>query len=353
MQPPSGIGIPYLAAVAFLFYVALTIVSIPYLSWGAELARDYAGRTRVTSFREAAGMCGTVLATALPLLVLPALLDGEPQVRDILAVLAWTVIGVLVISTPFALKSAPRGEASETESFGLFKALGLLRHNKPLLRLLLGVFLLWLGGAVYNAMILFVIGGALKLPNSAFLWFVFVQYILALVSVPLWAKFAKKFGRHRALIAGAMIFFLCHPLFYLVSEGAFWPVMMIYALIGLSTSVIWVMPPALVADTVEYGMLNGGTDDAALYMALYMFVQKAALAFGVGLALALAGAFGFNPAEAPTPEGIAALKFVGLILPGAIGVFGALVLYNYPITAKVHDQIRRELAERGRAPGVV
>ncbi len=346
MQPPAGIGVHYLAITAFLFYVALAIVIIPYLSWGAELARDYAGRTRVNSYREAAGMFGTVVATALPLLILPAILDGEPQLRDILQILAWTVIGLLAIATPIALFGAPREQTAATHSFGLFRALGLLGHNKPLMRVLGGVLLLWLGGAVYNAMILFVIGGALKLPNSAFLWFVFVQYILALVGIPFWAWFAKAFGRHRALVVGSMVFFLCQPLFYFVPEGAFQTVLTIYAVIGFATSVIWVMPPALVADTVDYGVLKGGNDDTALYMALYMFVQKASLAMGVGLALPLAGALGFNPSQPLTPEGLDSLRFVGLILPSLIGVFGALLLFNYPITAHAHSIIRKRLERR-------
>lgn len=351
MQPPADVDVNYLAVTAFLFYVALAIVIIPYFSWGAELARDYAGRTRVNSYREAAGMAGTVIATALPLLILPAILAGEPQLHDILRILAWTVIVLLAIGAPIALLGAPREQATAAHSFGLLRALGLLRRNKPLLRVLAGVLLLWLGGAVYNAMILFVIGGVLKLPNSAFLWFVFVQYILALAGIPFWAWFAEKFGRHRALVIGSMVFFLCQPLFYLAPEGSFETVMAIYAIIGFATSVIWVMPPALVADTVDYGVLKGGSDDTALYMALYMFVQKIALAFGVGLALPLAGALGFNPTQAPTQEALNGLRFVGLVLPSLIGVFGALILFNHPITARAHAAIRRRLERRAAAQG--
>ena len=348
LQPQPGVDSNYLMITAFLFYVAYSLVVIPYMSWGAELVRDYNGRTRVTSFREGAGLAGTVLATAMPLVVLPLLYEGEPSLKQILTVLSWTIIAVLAITTPITLFAVSKGDELRAHSFGFFKALSLLRQNKPLLRLLSGVLLLWLGGAVYNALILFIVGIAIGLPTTAFLQFVFVQYVLSILGLPFWAWVAGKFGRHRALIAGAMVFFACHPFFFLVPPQGYWQAFAIYCVAGFATSVIWVMPPALIGDTVEYGTFKSGSDDAALYMALYAFVQKLALALGIGIALPLTGALGFDPSKPPTEAGIAGLKMVGLLLPGAIGILGALVLYNYPITARRHAIIRRWLARKAK-----
>jgi len=106
------------------------------------------------------------------------------------------------------------------------------------------------------------------------------------------------------------------------------------------------MPPAIIADTVDYGMLKGGSDDSALYLALYAFVQKMALAIGVGLALTLAGNLGFDPQAPVTPQGVEALRLVTLILPGIIALAGCLLIWNYPITQKRHAIIRKWLARR-------
>lgn len=349
-QPPENVGVPYLAIAAFSFYAAYTVVIIPYISWGAEILRDYAGRTRVNSTREAAGICGTILATSLPLIVLPLLIEGEPSLKQILGILAATIIIVLAITVPVALAKTPQGEFRPHKSLGLFAALGLLRKNKPLLRLLCGVFIIWLGGAAYNALSLFWVSRALEQPLSSFLWFVLIQYILALVSVPLWAKFAEHFGRHRALVVGALGFFIAHQGFHFVAPGDFTATVLVYVFAGLMTPVIWVMPPALVADTVEYGMLKGGSDDAALYMALYTFIQKLALAIGVGFALPVAGALGFDPGGALTAQGKEALRIVALFAPGCIAFIGAILLWNYPITAAKHLIIRRWLARREATP---
>jgi Na+/melibiose symporter-like transporter len=343
--PPAGAGLAYLGLTAFGFYVALTLVQIPYLSWGAELSRDYRERTRIGGYREGFLMGGVALGAALPLIFFSS---GDPSLRQILTVFVTAILVMLPLTVSTACLVTPAGSFVETGRNGLVPALRILRWNKPLMRLLAGIFSFWLGGAVFNGLVLFVVQFTLGLPNSAFLWFVFTQYVFAILCLPLAMGLANRIGRHRGLVLGGLGFFLLLPLFLLVESGSFWQALAVFCLTGTLTSFIWVMPPALIADTVEYGMMKGGGDDAALYMALYMFTQKAALAAGVGIALPLAGALGFDPTNPASPLG--GLNLTALIVPGLIGIFGALLMFNYPIDARRHATIRRWLARRGLSP---
>ncbi|MCP5179940.1 MAG: MFS transporter [Pseudomonadales bacterium] len=347
-QPPTGIGIPYLAVAAFFFYIAYAAVIIPYMSWGAEIRRDYDGRTAVNSVREGAGIVGTVIATLLPVLLLPQLVDGDPTLRQILGLLAFTIIVILAITVPIALRYAPQGEYEPHPPLGLLPALGLLRDNKPLLRFLLAILVVWLGGAFHNSTVLFFVTAGLKLGRADFLWLVLAQYFTALLALAYWNRLAERIGRHRVLVIGAMGYFIAHQGFHFVGEGGFAGAVAVYIAAGFMTPVIWVMPPAIVADTVEYGMFKGARDDAALYLALYAFVQKLALAVGVGVALALAGRLGFDPQAPITPDGFNALRLVTLIVPGLIAGLGCIAIWNYPITGHRHAVIRRWLARRNR-----
>jgi Na+/melibiose symporter-like transporter len=342
-QPPSGVGVAYLLVTAFLFYIALAAVQIPYMSWGAELSRDYAGRTRIGAFREGALMVGIVLATSLPLLVLGA----NPSVREILRVFVITTLVLLPATAILALRYTPAAPFTDTGRHGLVAALGLLRSNGPLLRLLTGVFLFWLGGSMYNAMVLFLVSHRLGLPTSSFLWFVFLQYVVSIAFLPFAAWLGNRIGRHRALVLGGMAFFALLPLLMAVPRGEFLPALMVFLAAGVVTNFIWIMPPALISDTVEYGMFKGAGDDAAIYMALYMFVQKLALAVGVGLALPLAAALGFDVAAPGSAASLRAMEWVGLILPGIVGAGGAFVMWNYPITRARHAVLQKWLARRG------
>jgi Na+/melibiose symporter-like transporter len=342
-QPPDGIGVAYLLITAFVFYIALAAVQIPYMSWGAELSRDYEGRTRIGVFREGALMLGIVLATSLPLIVLGG---SNPSVRDILKVFVATTLVLLPLTAFVSLRYVPVAPFVDSGRHGLVAALGLLRHNKPLFRMLIGVFMFWLGGSMYNAMVLFMVAHRLGQPTSAFLWFVFLQYVVSIAFLPFAGWLGNRIGRHRALVLGGMAFFALLPLFMLVPRGEFVPALAVFLAAGLVTNFIWVMPPALISDTVEYGMFKGAGDNAAIYMALYMFVQKFALAVGVGVALPLAAWLGFDPTTPATEASIAAIDKVGLILPGCVAVGGAVVMWNYPITAARHAVLRRWLQRR-------
>jgi len=339
--PPESAGIAYLGITAFAFYVAMTSLEIPFLSWGIELSRDYSERTRVVGFREGAGMLGTVLATGLPLLILAG---SEPSLREIVSVFMAIVLLLLPVTTLLALKAAPDGRFEDRGRKTIAASLGEIRRNRPYVRLLGGVFCFWLAGSVFNAMVLFLVVHLLRLPNSAFLWFVFVQYVAGVLCLPPAVAAGNRFGKHRALVSGTLAFFALGLLLPVLSPGHFSHGLILFTLMGAVTSVIWVMPPALVGDAVEFGMFKGGGDDAAIYMSLYYFVQKMAMAAGVGLALPLAGALGFDPtAGAPRLNG---LVTVGIWLPLLLALPGAVLLFNYPITARRHAIVRRWLYRR-------
>ena len=347
--PPQGVSTTYLLVAALAFYVCLTLVQIPYLSWGAELSRDYAQRTRINGLREGGGMLGTVLATLLPLVVLVGVMGkANPTLREIAFVFVVTVTVLLPLGAVMALRNTPQGHFVDTGRQSLLQALRGLRQNKLLARLLVGVLLIWLGGSVFNALVIFIVQHTLKLQNNAMLFFVFTQYAVGLLCLPLILKLANRIGRHRVLVLGAVAFLLPLPLFMLVQPGSMPQAIALYALLGTTTSAIWVMPPALVADAIDYGRLHGAKDDAALYMALYHFVQKLAMAGGVGIGMPLAGALGFNPSTAPTPEGVHGLNLVALVLPMFIALPGALMLFNYPLTREKHDEVVRQLGDTAR-----
>ncbi len=349
LSPPFAVDKAYLFVVALVFYVAWTTVQIPYLSWGAELSRDYTARTRINGFRETGTMVGVILATLLPVLFLR---EENPALRDIL----WVYVAFLLVLIPLAVFVAtavtPKAPFVESGKHGLISTLKLLSGNRPFLRLIIAIFFLWLGGSVMNASLIFTFEYILEFPRSAFLKFVLIQYVIGIACLPLWVKFGNRYGRHRALVWGGFGYLAVQPLYLLVSPGDFSQLLLVALVHGPIISVIWVMPPALIADTIEYGMMKGGSDDAAIYMAVYNFMVKVAFAGGVGIALPLLSVFGFQATGENSEAAIRGLIFVGVFLPAIIGIAGAALLYNYPINKHRHGVIRRWLARKNLTPEI-
>lgn len=342
LQPPEGVGLSYLVVVAIVFYLSITIVQIPYLSWGAELSRDYQERIRINGYREAFTMIGILLVASIPLFFLQG---KNPTVADIVEVFTYVVLILLPLAVIPSLLFAPQGSFKEAPTLNLHKAVFALRRNKPFLRLMLASLFIWIGGHIYNASSLFLMKDALGFSPSMFLWFMVVQYIMALLFMPLVLRIGARIGKHRALIWIGLAFFPVLWLYNFVEPANVTQVVIVYALKGMVTSAIWIMPPAMVADTVESGLLEDIGDDTALYMSIYFFIQKLAAAVGVGLALPLAASLGFDP-QAPGTDTFG-IRFVATMLPTLMAIPAVFLLLRYPIDEQRHRQIREELEARG------
>ena len=348
LSPPEGVSTLYLWFSAFGFYVAWTMVQIPYQSWGVELSRQYEERSRITGIRETGTLVGVILATAAPVLVFST---PNPPLRDILWVLTVALMVLIPATVLITCLVTPAVPPIVAKRPGPMVSLRVLSRNRPLLRVLVGSFCMTLAAGVLNSGLLFLWAEVLELSRLDFLVYVLVQYGFAVVGMPLMVWLGNRIGRHRALAMGGGGFLALQLVLLAVTPGAFEQVLAVAVVGGLITSVIWVMPPALVGDTVEYGMLKGGGDQAALYMAALNFVSKMAFAAGVGIALPLLAALGFDAQGGNDPDALFGLKMVVIVLPLIPGLLGAAVLFNHKLTASEHAAIRRRLAERGIESG--
>ncbi|MCW5732025.1 MAG: MFS transporter, partial [Alphaproteobacteria bacterium] len=101
--PPSGAGAAHLLVWIMILYLAWTMITLPYQSWGAELSADYDERTRIAGWREGGVILGTTIATSLPILVTGQ--DGNAG--PVLVILGWLVIVALPVAVLLALALTP------------------------------------------------------------------------------------------------------------------------------------------------------------------------------------------------------------------------------------------------------
>lgn len=339
-SPPQAASPAYLLIVIFGFYLAWTMVQIPYLSWGAELSTDYKERNRIVGFREAGTMIGVLLITGLPALIF---YGSEPTLRQILMAFAVLILVSLPVTCLLALRKVPDVVSDVREEFSMGTVLRTLVENRPFLRLMVATLLIWLGAYIYNACILFVLQNALGFPGSVFLQLVFIQFLVGTLFTPLIIRGANRFGKHRVLAISAVATALVIPAMSLVPAGSFVGIAACFVALGFAISPIWVLPTAIVADVADVGELLGGGRKNGLYMAIYNLDVKIAIAISIGVAMPLLGYLGFQPTGAVTEAGRQALSIVGLYLPAALMIAGAAVLWNYPLDAKAHGEIRRRL----------
>ncbi len=166
LVPPDNAGPVYLAGWLMLLYVGITSMQVGHISWGAELAPTYDGRSRLMGWYEL-----FVIAGLIGLLALAAVLEaGTPAERiqeqraETLKAMAVFLIILFPITVLPAVLIVPEGRKSEQNAFSLRAGLTAIVRNKGLRNVLSANLL-------YRA--------ATGVSGTLFLWYVSLRLDLA------------------------------------------------------------------------------------------------------------------------------------------------------------------------------
>ena len=360
-----------------LVYLSWTMVFIPHQAWGAELNNRYGVRTRINVFLALFNTLGVFLCLLIPFFFLSPqsavlkqklfgwAMDGSVDVpetlarilafsgqgdvpyQDIMFLLAITVIVLLPISVALCMGSA-REVSRAPAPIDWSQTLRLFQRNKPFARMVAGNFFLQISVQLWVAAQPFYLTYILGMPQN-FLLLIVIMQGFALIAVPAWGVVARLFGRGRGLaLAGACMvlgFFLLNVIPPQSLPAAILP----YLLLGAASDGKWMLPIGLASDASDYDHWKNGSQEAGLHLAVLFLTNKIGIAMG-GLTLIALGLFGFQPGAPDNSESaITALRYFSTLVPLACSFIGILIMWNFPLTPRVHEALRRRLERRATA----
>lgn len=354
--PPPQLTVTYFSIWSILFYLGLTLFEIPHLSWAGELATESHEKTKIFSFRTAAGYLGLVLFYMIPLSPFFETSDITPET------LRWSAIsaGVLLCPTLYycirtvpSVRSIPSGEQKSSLSYSrgkknrklLFQAIA---KNKPFL-IFLGVYIFYgLGVGLWNGLIFIFVDSYLKLGDQ-FAQMFLVAFIISIAVTPLWCLLAGRFGKKEVWIVALLLVMasFIYTGFLKPNQTTVIELMSLKVINTLGFVCITIIAPSILSDIVDYSSWKIRTNLSATYFSSYLFFTKCLAAVGTALGLAIAGWSGFDPAaDSQTEFGILGLNMaISWLSTGFVFISLVLVLF-IPITARRHDIIRRRLDSR-------
>jgi len=355
LKPPPGIGLLYFFGWRLSYDIANAMVTIPYTAWGAELSDDYDTRSRVAGYRGLASQLGILLNHGLPILVAGIGLTASSAYS--MQMMGWFFV-VALVAIPLAISvsvaSAPQGPALPHERPDFRGLLVSVRRNRPFWIYLVSFMTTGIGLGVLQLMFTFYDGYL-----GMGVWFPYVMTAFALatlVGIPLWSWAALRIGKHRAYSLSMMVASLAMNGFWFVTPGltpmstlvpmAF----VVLSIMGLGVAGSMTLPPAILADVVDYGTLKTGEVRTGSYFAFYTLTTTIAMALGAAMGFMLLSAFGYN-VKAGALNGATArlgMMITVVAIPTALKIGGALMVWHFPIDARAHATIRRRLAELGR-----
>lgn len=341
-NPPEQVGLLYLGFWAVLFYTAKTIVTIPYWSWGAELSSVYEERSRITGFRETGSMFGNIIVAAAPVLVLA----NNTPTRDVL----WLITGMVIILIPLAIAPLaiavkdPQRLPDSSIQFSQFFMV--MRQNRPLQLFLIAVVCNSVSLGVINSTAIFLVDTGFGLPG-AFFSIILIQYIAAIVSVPLLIRVGRRYSKHQMLACSFAVSCLYYLILSVLPMGNYFVIAGFVCISGVTFACAYIFASSVLADVVDYDTASSGEERTGVHMALYTLIWKVGLALGVGLAYGLLDIVGFDPAATHSTAGdVLKIRLIACIPTSLLLIPAAIILWNFPITKKVQKELRQKIDAR-------
>ena len=349
---------------SFVFYLGITIFSVPYVAMGYEMSDDFHERTNIMAVAQWIGQWAWVIAPWFWVIMYdPEWFESAEVATRSLAVWVGVIFAICAIIPGLFIKS--KSTLDEDYSPLNFKNIGNSLKEigqgfvtafkmKPFRKLCIATFL------VYNAFMTiasfsFVIivyrlfdGDA----GAAGIWPTLVGCLGALGTtffvIPIVARMSKKMGKKKAFLVSQGISIVGYlMLWFLFVPGK--PYLFIIALPFFSFGIgsLFLLMMSMTADVIDLDELETGLRREGTFGAIYWWMVKFGFAIAGGLSGVIMSVVGFDSGQAIQPEGAVdglRLAFSGIPIIGTL--IAMFVMRNYKVTEETANEVRKKLEAR-------
>jgi len=326
-----------------------TLVSVPYESLGPEITFDYNERMSLFGVRDGFLIAGTLAAASSPALMewLFNLSDTAQGERD-------KFFWIAVIYAPFVigfswwcvLSIKERLPIAVSRPLGLMKGIRQMGNNRPFVILLIAYTISAIGNNLPATLILFYVEYVLQSKLADF--FLLIYFVTGIIFLPGWISISRKIGKKPAWLTSMA-----------VNSGAFFGVFflgpgdeVIYGVLvflsGIGFGATLAIPSAIQADVIDYDEWLTGERREGQYIGLWSISKKLAAAVGIGAGLSILGAAGYTPNVEQSEQVTLVLRTLYALVPSVCNLIAILIALAYPISGKIHENIRKAIDDRGK-----
>lgn len=330
----------------FGMFLSWTILVVPYESLGPELTFDHHQRTAVLGARDGLLIAGTVVAAASPVIVehLFDLPEGPAGERTKFFWIG-SIYGPLLIALCLWCVIAVRERvAAHTRSGDWREGLVALKKNRPFWILLAAYTLGTLAFNLAGSLLLFYVRYVL-VSDSADVYLV-VYLVSGVVLLPVWIAASRRLGKRNSWLIGMACYAAGGVGIFFLGEGDGWIYGVLCFITGMTFGPTVAIPASMQADVIDYDELLTGERREGLYMGLWAVVRKFAAAIGVGVALPILSAVGYEPNIEQTEATRLALRVLYVGVPVICNLLAMAIAWRYPIDEDEHRRIRDAIDDR-------
>jgi len=355
----------YFLAWSFVFYLGLTIFSVPYVAMGYEMSPDFHERTSIMAVAQWIGQWAWVIAPWFWVIMYDPEWFGSPEAatRE-LAIWVGAICTLFAMVPAIFLKSRSTVDEEDYAELSLrnvgaafrniFRSFAEAFGSVPFRRLCVATFFIFNAFNTVAAFSFFIVvyylfGGDAP---AAGIWPTLFGSVGALITtfavIPTVAWMSRVLGKKRAfMVSQGISLFGYVLLWFLFIPGK--PYMFIIALPFFSFGIgsLFTLMMSMTADVIDLDELENGQRREGIFGAIYWWMVK----FGFAIAGLLSGAIlslvGFDPdAAANSESAITGLRafFSGVPMLGTMAAL--FIMRKYDVTEARANEIRAALAAR-------
>ena len=351
---------------SLVFYLGLTVFSVPYVAMGYEMSDDFHERTNIMAIAQWIGQWAWVIAPWFWVIMYDEswFPSAEVAVRE-LAIWVGLICMLLAMVPAFFIKS----ESTLNEDYAPLNLRTIGSSLKEILKgfkeafrieqfrkLCISTFFIFnafntVAGFSFFIIVYYLFNGVTG-DEGSWIWPTLFGSVGALVTtflvIPIVAKMSKTMGKKNAFIVSQSISIIGYILlWFLFIPGKPYIVLFALPFFSFGIGALFTLMMSMTADVCDLDELNFGQRREGIFGAIYWWMVKFGFAIAGGLSGLIMYAVGFDPDLPSQPEGaVTGLRIFFSAFP-IIGTLIAIYLMrDYDLTEERAQEISAELAKR-------
>ena len=331
-----------------LHRTCFTLVSVPFSSLTPRITSDSQERTNLTGFRMLGAQTGTNL---MALLAFPIIfwVGGENESTGfvVLACIAGLTALAIHAVTFITVKEPSNDQGIERVGGSLTEAAKAIGKNRPFWLVFSATLIVGITTIFFGNNLIYYTKYALNLHEHQGT-ILFTSGIVAFLSIPIWWIISNNIGKKLTWLTSSSITLIALIVFYFYEIETLIELLFLVAFIGFGSGAGGILFWSMLPDTIEYGEVHTGVRSESSLYGFMTFAQKGSIAFAIIILGIVLDFIGFQANEIQSESTIDNMKAIMTLIP-CIGVALSLVIiYFYPIDAKMHKELLRQLQEENK-----
>ena len=328
-----------------LHRTCFTLVSVPFSSLTPRITSDSQERTNLTGFRMMGAQTGTNL---MALLAFPIIfwVGGENESLGfvVLASLAGLTAMAIHAITFVTVKEPENDQGIERVGGSLSEAASAIGKNGPFWLVFSATLIVGITTISYGNNLIYYTKYALDLHEYQGT-ILFTSGIVAFLSIPIWWAISNKLGKKITWLISSSITLTALMVFYIYPITLLNELLVLVAFIGFGSGAGGILFWSMLPDTIEYGEVHTGVRSESSLYGFMTFAQKGSIAFAIIILGVVLDAIGFQANEIQSKNTIDDMKAIMTLIPSIGVAISLIIIYFYPIDAKMHKELLEQLKE--------